>query len=124
MKLKFLRIESGGNASAEAVWLKVTADCNLNTHILADTTYDETRKSNLVRHTFWFPDRVAQKDDFVVIYTRKGKNAVNKTTQGKPLHRLFWNLEEAVWNDEGDLATLLEIAASIRFAVPAQPDPG
>lgn len=120
MKLKIQRIVNKGGAKAEAVWLVVLADCDLAGHILADTTFDDVHKTNLVRHTYWFPERAAKKGDRVVVYTTSGANARGTTTTGEPLHRLFWNLDHAVWNNEGDTATLIEIGASATFPVPAK----
>lgn len=120
MKLKIFRIDNKGGPEDEAVWLEVLADCNLAGHLLADTTFDDTHRTNLVRHTYWFPDRPAKKGDRIVLYTKVGVNGSGQSTQGKPLHRLFWNLDQSVWNNEGDTATLIEIGASAVFPVLAK----
>lgn len=120
MKLKILKIDNGGDEMNEAVWLKAQEACNLNQFVLADTTFDEAGKSNLVRHTFWFPDKAVAKGDYVVVLTRSGTPKKGKTTTGKPLHYLFWNLDHAVWNNDGDRAVLIEISDSEAFTVSAE----
>lgn len=119
MKLIIIKVKSAGDHTTEAVWLKVLEDCSLADYMIADTTYDERGVSNLHRHTYWFPKRAAKKGDYVVLYTKKGTNGSGQTNDGKPLHRFYWNLEEAVWNDEGDGATLVQIATARTFAVKA-----
>lgn len=119
MKLEILNIQGGGDHTKEYVLLKVLAACNLQDHILADTTFGDDGKSNLVRHTFWFPDRVVKKDDRVVIYTKAGKAKLGKTKADHPAHFLYWGLDEAVWNNDGDRAILIEIADSAAYAVAA-----
>ena len=120
MKLKILRIDNGGDETKEAVWLRVLEPCNLNRHLLADTTFDEDGKSNLARHTFWFPDRTVANGDYVVVFTRTGTPGTGKTTNDKRLHRLFWNLDHAVWNNEGDRAVLIEMSDASTFTVSAE----
>ncbi len=117
MKLKITGIKPKGDERGEAVWLAVERDCDLSDYMIADSTYDAEGASNLHRHTYWFPERAAKKGDRVVLYTKTGKNGVSTTTLGAPLHKFFWNLEVAVWNDEGDGAVLIEIADVQTFAV-------
>lgn len=119
MKLQIVKIESSGDQTKEYVALKVLEGCNLTSYALADTTFDEDGKSNLVRHTFWFPDKMVNKGDHVVVFSKVGKPKSGRTKAGKPLHHFFWNLDEAVWNNEGDRAVLIEIADRASFSVSA-----
>jgi len=119
MKLQIMKVESGGDHTREVVWLKALQACSLGDHILADTTFDEDGTSNRVRHTFWFPDVMVKKDDRVVVFTKTGKPKTGRTKADQPLHFLYWNLDEAVWNNEGDQAVLIEIADSTSFLVSA-----
>jgi hypothetical protein len=118
MELRIVDVKSGGDAKQEAIWLLVLEDCELSDHLIADTTFDAEGVSNLNRHTYWFPQREAKKGDAVVVYTRRGRNAQDQTTTGKPLHRFFWNLDQAVWNDGGDGAVLVRIAGVSTHRVP------
>ncbi len=117
MKLKITNVKSWGDAKEEAVWLAVLEDCTLSDYMIADTTFDDDGASNLNRHTYWFPSRAAKKGDRIVLYTGRGTNGQGKTTTEKPLHRFFWNLDVAVWNDQGDGAVLVQIASAAKFAV-------
>jgi hypothetical protein len=110
MKLRILSVHGQGDFNEEHVLLEVVQDCDLGAFILADTTYGADGKpSNKVRHTFWFPAKKLKAKDLVSVWTKKGKATVGETTNKKPVHRFFWGLETAVWNDEGDQAVLLEL---------------
>lgn len=113
MKLKILSVHGQGDFEKEHVLLEVLQDCDLGSFILADTTYSPDGKpSNKVRHTFWFPTKKLKAKSLVSVWTKKGKHTEGETTDKKPVHRYFWGLETAVWNDEGDQAVVLEVIES------------
>lgn len=110
MKLKIISVHNHGDFDKEYVLLQATQDCDLSSYILADTTYLSSGKiSNKLRHMHWFVPQKVNKDDFVTLWTKTGKNEVTKSTTGTPLHRNFWNLSTPVWNDDGDGAVLFEL---------------
>lgn len=110
MKLRILSIHEQGNADKEYVWLEVVEDCNLDHYGLADTTFTATDKiSNKLRHFFWFPPTEVKEGERVVLQTCSGKNDTYQSSDGKKVHRFFWGLKSAVWNDDGDAAVLFEI---------------
>jgi hypothetical protein len=111
MKLKILSIHEQGNAEKEYVLLEAVEDCNLGFYGLADTTYRADGEiSNKLRHFFWFPDATLNKGERVVLRTGTGKNNRYTTDSGTKVHRFFWGLESAVWNNDGDAAVLFQMA--------------
>ncbi len=110
MKLKIISVHNHGDFDKEYALLRAEEDCDVGHFILADSTYLENGKvSNKVRHTYWFPDKAINKGDLVSLWTRSGENITTETDTGTPLHRFYWNLKSAVWNDNGDCAVLLDI---------------
>jgi hypothetical protein len=112
MKLEIVSIHNHGKAAQEFVMLKVLKDCKLGDHVLTDSTYlRENEISNRLRHMFWWPGTSpANAGDWVVVYTAEGKNGVRQTPQGT-IRDFYWGLKNPVWNDAGDVAVLMEIAA-------------
>lgn len=91
----------------ERVVLKVLDDCNLGAYILTDATFGkEGGSSNLFRHVFEFPKYEVKKDEWVVLYTKKGNQHKKDAT-----HFFYWNAKHNVWNDEHDTVTLIEVAS-------------
>jgi hypothetical protein len=110
MNVKILSIHEQGNAEKEYVLLEVVEDCDLGHYGLADTTYtSDGAISNKLRHFFWFPDTDVKKGERIVLRTGIGTNDEYTTNSGKKVHRFFWGLRSAVWNNEGDAAVLFEI---------------
>lgn len=111
MKLEILRVQNQGDATEEYVLFEAVEDCNLNRYALYDATYTgEGKISNKMRHFFRFPSHDVAAGDLVSLRTGKGKRETLVNNLGRTVHRYFWNLNEAVWNDEQDAAVLLEIA--------------
>lgn len=111
MKLKLVSINGNGDFDKEHVLLKALDDCDVGRYMLADSTYTASKQvSNKLRHIFWFPDKTVKKDDLISVWTKSGNDTTSKTDSGTPVHRFFWNLKTAVWNDEGDCGILFEIA--------------
>jgi hypothetical protein len=121
MSLKINIIKNEGDAQQEYVVMAVLSDCNLGNYALVDTTYAADRSvSNKWRHSFWFPSLQVQAEDYVYVYTRKGRYEVQPyATPGQKavnLHLFFAGSDAAIWNDGGDKATLVQYAVISRGA--------
>lgn len=111
MKLKLISISNHGDYNKEFVDLLATSDCQIGEHILADTTYkNENTVSNKLRHTYWFPNKEIKSGEYVRIFTGSGSAGTVISPNGSTIHKLYWGLKTAVWNDEGDSAVLMQIA--------------
>lgn len=120
MKVKITTVKSKGDFDKELVIMEVLEDCDIGHYMLLDNSYSGNGNvSNKVRHSYWFPDKKVKKGDRITLWTKSGTNTEVKTDNGTPRHRFYWNLKEAVWNDDGDKAVLLEIATWQIFPVAA-----
>jgi len=91
----------------ERVVLYATEDCDLGNYIITDATFGKQGgSSNLFRHVFEFPTYEVKKDEWVVLYTKKGRRSKKGNT-----HFFYWNADHNVWNDDHDTVTLLKISA-------------
>jgi len=110
MKLKILSIHNEGDHTKEHVLMQAQEDCDIGVYAIADSTYtDEDKISNKLRNFYWFPDTSVSKGDYVSLWTGKGNSVKAETKSGAPVHRFYWGLDKAVWNDTGDCAVLLQI---------------
>lgn len=110
MKLKIISLHNHGDFAKEYVLMQAQEDCDIGRYAIADSTYiDVDHVSNKLRHFHWFKDKEIKKGEYVSLWTGKGTEVTSKTDAGVPLHRLYWGLETAVWNNTGDCAVLFEI---------------
>lgn len=92
----------------ERVALKVLADCDLGEYIITDATFGKKGgSSNLFRHVFEFPTYPVKKGNWVVLYTKVGKQ---HTSADGTNHFFYWNSKHNVWNDDRDTVTLIKVA--------------
>lgn len=118
--LKLIKIKDA-RTDNERVVLKVLSKCNINSYILFDTTYDESGiVSNKHRHLFVFPDLVVEEGDFIWLYTKNGSYGTHKNTSGTTTHKLYWGVNNHIWNNEGDKAYLMHYDdwESLTYKVP------
>lgn len=119
MKLEIRAVQGQGDIPNEYLMLLALDDCDLSRYAVVDNTYNTSgNASNKVRHTFFFPSKQVRKGEWVALYTKSGKYNLGKTTTEKPLHRFYWGLNNAVWNDSGDTVHLLEISGVKKLKVP------
>jgi hypothetical protein len=107
MDIKILRV----NVKNEYVVLKVINNCDLINYGIADKTFDDKeKKSNRLRHFYWFPKKEVKKNERIILHTKNGNPKTETTKDGVILHRFYWGLKSDVWNDGGDEAVLFNIA--------------
>lgn len=110
MKLKIENIYNHGTLDKEHAVLSVLEDCNLSAYVLMDTTYDKDGNvSNKHRHVKWLPSVQAKKGDRVSVWTKVGSDT-SVTSDGTRWHRVYWNMNTSIWNNDGDVAVLLQIS--------------
>jgi hypothetical protein len=117
MKVKIVSVHGQGDYEREFVLLRVVEDCDIGRYQLSDSTYTANGKvSNKVRHVYWFPDKDVAEGDMISLWTKPGKDQSTRMDSGAPLHRFYWGLRTAVWNDDGDVAVLQHVASWQFFA--------
>jgi len=117
MSLKISSVQNQGNASDEYVVFKASADINVNQYMVEDNTFSGGKFSNVHRHPFRFPSKTVKKDEYVVLYTRKGTNGEGKMDNGAKFYSFYWGSDAAIWNNEGDKVVLLKVDTAETFAV-------
>ncbi|MEL4887370.1 hypothetical protein N6P31_09840 [Pectobacterium betavasculorum] len=112
MNLEIRFVKGHGDLNDERIVLKALADVNVGKYIVSDTTYhSDDEVSNKLRHIYWIPDKDVEKDDLVVIYTRKGNDKTVNNNSGNRTHFFYWGLECPVWNQKEDAAVLFSLNA-------------
>ncbi|MBN8876745.1 MAG: hypothetical protein J0I32_04310 [Sphingobacteriales bacterium] len=116
MSLRIDNLKKDGDASEEYLLLEATENINLHDYAVVDRTFDTNGDlSNLFRHYFRFPAIHVKKGEFVSLRTGKGTYVVGKTTNGHPVHRIYWGSDAPIWNDNN-----IETVEVLRVATIAQ----
>lgn len=110
MNVIIKRIRDAGIEKKERIVLEVIKETDIGSYIVFNTTsLTEDSVSNEVRHTYWFPDKTVKTGDFVVLYTKSGKQKEILNKVGTTSHFFYWGLEKTILNNKEDYVILLEI---------------
>lgn len=111
MKIKIINAKDVGNIKKERVVLKATSRVDVGGFVLCEaTSLPDGQVSNKVRHPFWFPDKVVNANDFVILYTKGGNDSDVQNKSGTTTHIFFWGQDEPVWSKDNSAIALFEIA--------------
>lgn len=100
MNLKIRSILERGDRQKERVTLRCTSDTDIGQYVLMQTSSSGGVVNTDVRQTMWLPDKLIQKGDLVVIYTRSGTQSEKVLTTGKKAHFLYWGIDSAIWSED------------------------
>lgn len=109
MDLEIRRIVNVGEYNRERIIISVKNSVDIGSFILACTKRKEKSISSKIRNPFWFPDKVMNEGDLVVVYSKKGVNRVQENDDGSKTYFLYWNLSTPLWNQD-EIPVLLEVA--------------
>lgn len=110
MDLEIKTVKDKGFLQKERIILVANSNTNAGFYLILDTTFNEDDEpTNLLRNTFWFPDKEVKKGDLVVLYTKAGYDSEMINNKGNKTHFFYWDLKKTVWNKEEDGAVLIEI---------------
>jgi hypothetical protein len=109
MNLKLKAIRDRGVLSNERVAINVLHDDDIGNYMICSVeTTDDNQLTNIIKRTWWFPDKEVKAGDLVVLYTKKGvdKERVHKT--GSTTHFFYWGLPEPIWSHSDSSTVLIE----------------
>ena len=93
----------------ERVVLQIIDDVNIGNYILACTKKLTDGISAKINHVKWFPDKQMSKDDWIVVYSKKGENKIKIYDDQTKTFFVYLGLEETIWDNE-HRPILIEIA--------------
>jgi hypothetical protein len=106
--IEIVSVADSGNLDNERVVLRARNACNLANYLVLDSTYVEGGgASELNRHVYWFPIWSVETGDYIILYSKRGRNRTFVDADGDKIHVFYWGLGRTVWNEDGDAITLL-----------------
>ncbi|QFY43627.1 hypothetical protein F6R98_14175 [Candidatus Methylospira mobilis] len=105
MRLKITNIRDQGDLDKERIVMKVESAGNVGEFLLIQSAHLNNAVTNDVYHTYWFPDKSVNVGDFVVLYTKVGKNS-EKPFKDVKSHFFYWGKTKTIW-DRDDCAAVL-----------------
>jgi hypothetical protein len=107
MNLEFRSIVERGDHSKERITLRCLGETDLGHYVLLQTSSREGVASTDVLRTMWFPDKIVEKGDLIVLYTKSGYNSEKVLKTGKKAHFIYWDIPKPIWSDKETAVVLL-----------------
>jgi len=64
--------------------------------------------SSSIKQPFWFPDKLVNKGDLIVLYTKVGSTSVKDNSEGTKSHFYYRNLSNPIFTDDKTIGILIE----------------
>lgn len=107
MNLELRSIVSPGDLPNERLTLRALSDLDLGDFLVAQTGLVDGSPTTTLHHSVWFPFKLVQKGDLVVIYTKKGNNSERVLDKGNKAHFFYLDLGNPIWNKPDRAALVL-----------------
>jgi hypothetical protein len=110
MKIRIKAVRYKGNISSERLVLQVLADADIGAYAVFKTEVSQGSVSNEIKASYWFPDKLVEAGDLVVLCTKEGVDKEKLNESGSTTHFFYWGKTKPVWNVDNRAAVLLRIA--------------
>jgi hypothetical protein len=107
MNLEIRSLADRGDHQKERLTLRCVNDTDMGHYALLQTSSRDGVVNTGVKRTIWFPDKLIQTGDLVVVYTRQGTQSEKVLTTGKKAHFLYWGFSVPIWEEDDAGAVLL-----------------
>ncbi len=107
MNVELRSIADKGNLEKERLTLRVLADVNIGEYLLIRAIHSGGSLTNGVKDCYWFPDKLVDKGDLIVLYTKAGTQSSRELEGGNTAHFFYLSLERPIWNSAGIAAVLM-----------------
>lgn len=120
MKLKISAIRDAGNLDKERIVMKVLAPTDIGEHLLLCTATADGKITTNIQTAYWFPDKEVKEGDFVVLYSKKGRDS-EKEFKNAMSHFFYLGSDKALWDKSENAAVIMYAPDWARFQ-PEVPD--
>ncbi len=101
MKLKIMSFPDAGDLQKERVVMKAEADLDIGQYAAFLTNLQDGSASSGRQTAFWFPDGDVKLNDFVVLYSKHGKESTKVISGTRTAHFFYWGYDTAQWVPDG-----------------------
>lgn len=115
MKIKIQSIADRGNPQKERIVMVVQSRTDVGQFALLDAGYSDGGVNTYTRDVYWFPDKPVNEGDYVVLYTKSGKDSEKLQKSGKKSHFFYWGKSGSKWEGTDMAPVLLQVEEWMSF---------
>ena len=110
MNATSLQILNRGVPNQERLYFKALS--NFDSRYIAvflSTHATLTSINNGGNKAYWFPPKIIQLGDHVLLYSCVGTNSERIHLDGKKIHSFYWGLRSTIWSEPNSCAVLFDL---------------
>ena len=109
MKIELKSIQDQGIAGKERVVMKARSKLDVGQFALLQAGYSDGGVNTSTKDCYWFPDKVIEEGDWVVLYTKPGTNKEKIQKSGATAHFFYWGKDSPKWKSKSWAPVLLQV---------------
>lgn len=113
MEIKITSIADRGNLVHERIGFNVLKNCQLEFYIVFKTRKTANGFYNRSKYSYWFLPENLKINDKIVLYTKKGDNAIKQNPDGSSTYFFYWGLDDALFKEDKDRIVLINAKSYI-----------
>lgn len=103
------RIIDKGEITGERLVIKILSSGDIGRFGIFRTGTNQNGITNRVYDTYWFPDKVVNAGDLVVLYTNVGPDTEKLNDDGTKSHFFHWGKSTSLWQSSSYGSVLVSI---------------
>jgi len=109
MKVNIESIADRGKPDKERIVMHVQVKTDIGGFALLDAGYSEGSVTPGTTDVYWLPDKPVNEGDYVVLYTKSGRDNEKPLKSGKTSYFFYWGRKSAKWKKTDRAPVLIQV---------------
>ena len=109
MKLTLKSIDGRGDLEKERIVMRAPSKMDVGQFAVIEAGYLDGMVNSSTKDCYWFPDKVVEEGDWVVLYTKAGKDKEKIQKNGAKAHFFYWEKSSSKWGGGSRVPVILQI---------------
>ena len=109
MKLELVSIQDRGVIGKERIVMKALSKFDVGQFAVIEAGYSGGSVNTATNGCYWFPDKIVEEGDWVILYTKSGEDKEKVQRSGKTAHFFYWGKELPKWKNEKWVPVVLQV---------------
>lgn len=109
MKLELRSIQDRGIADKERIVMKALSNLDVGQFAVIEAGFSNGGVNTSTGDCYWFPDKVVEEGDWVVLYTKPGEDKEKIQKSGATAHFFYWGKNSPKWRVQTRAPVILQV---------------
>lgn len=109
MKLELRSIQDRGIVGKERIVMKALSKLDVGQFAVLQAGYSDGVVNTSTNDCYWFPDKIIEQGDWIVLYTKSGKDKGKIQKSGVTAHFFYWGKDVSKWKGRSWAPVVLQV---------------